>query len=89
MSNTNKQERAIMNISQYRDLGKQRIDKTKDCEWQCPTCKHRVKNLQILTTKDGNPCWGCQKFCDTLDASYFHGKACKLYDKGDSLVCWP
>lgn len=79
---------AAITIDQYRELGKQRIDESKDCEWQCPTCKHRVKNLQIQYTKDGNPCWGCQKFCDTLDATYFNGKACKLYEEGHSGYCW-
>lgn len=79
----------VSTIDQYREFGKQRIDESKDCEWQCPTCKNRVKNLQVLATKDGNPCWGCQKFYDTLDASYFHGKACKLYIEGYSGYYWP
>lgn len=83
-----KHEYQVLNLDQFNELGKQRIDENKDCEWQCPTCKHRVKNLQLENTKDGNPCWGCQKFCDTLDASYFNGKACKLYEKGHSGHIW-
>ena len=76
-------------MASNRQLDKQRIDESKNSEWQCPTCKNRVKNLQVLVTKDGNPCWGCQKFYDTLDASYFHGKACKLYIEGYSGYYWP
>ena len=83
-----KHEYQVLNLDQYRELGRQRIDESKDCEWQCPTCKHRVKNLQRQNTKDGNPCWGCQKFCDTLDATYFNGKACKLYEEGHSGWVW-
>ena len=83
-----KHEYQVLNLDQFNELGKQRIDENKDCEWQCPTCKYRVKNLQLQNTKDGNPCWGCQKFCDTLDASYFNGKACKLYEKGHSGYIW-
>lgn len=78
----------VLNFDQYKELGRQRIDESKDIEWQCPTCKHRVKNLQRERTKDGSPCWGCHKFCDTLDASYFHGKACKLYEEGHSGWVW-
>ena len=83
-----KHEYQVLNLDQYRELGKQRIDESKDCEWQCPTCKHRVKNFQRQNTEEGNPCWGCQKFCDTLDASYFHGKACRLYEAGHSGWVW-
>lgn len=83
-----KHEYQVLNLDQHRELGRQRIDDSKDCEWQCPTCKYRVKNLQRQQTKDGNPCWGCQKFCDTLDASYFNGKACKLYEEGHSGWVW-
>ena len=78
----------VLTFDQYKAFGLQRIDESKDCEWQCPTCKHRVKNLQRQLTKEGNPCWGCQKFCDTLDASYFNGKACKLYEEGHSSHVW-
>lgn len=78
----------VLTFDQYKAFGLQRIDESKDCEWQCPTCKHRVKNLQRQKTEEGNPCWGCQKFCDTLDASYFHGKACKLYEEGHSGWVW-
>lgn len=74
----------VMDISSFRELGKQRIDESKDSEWQCPKCKHRIKNLQRLKTRDGSPCWGCGKFCDTVDASYFNGKACKLHEEGDN-----
>ena len=49
----------VLNLDQYKELGRQRIDESKDSEWQCPTCKHRVKNLQRKHTKDGSPCWGC------------------------------
>jgi len=83
-----KHEYQVLTLDQHRELGKQRIDESKDCEWQCPTCKHRVKNLQRQKTKDGNPCWGCLKFCDTLDALYFHGKACKMYEEGHSGHVW-
>lgn len=83
-----KHEYQVLNLDQYRELGRQRIDESKDCEWQCPTCKHRVKNFQRQKTEEGNPCWGCHKFCDTLDASYFHGKACKLYEEGHSGWVW-
>ena len=78
----------VITFDQYKDFGLQRIDERKDSEWQCPTCKHRVKNLQRKKTKEGNPCWGCRKFCDTLDASYFNGKACKLYEEGHSGYVW-
>lgn len=78
----------VLTLDQHRELGRQRIDESKNSEWQCPTCKHRVKNLQRQQTKDGNPCWGCQKFCDTLDATYFNGKACKLYEEGHSGWVW-
>lgn len=54
-----KHEYQVLNLDQYRELGRQRIDESKDCEWQCPTCKHRVKNLQRQKTVEGNPCWGC------------------------------
>ncbi len=83
-----KHEYQVLNLDQYRELGRQRIVESKDSEWQCPTCKHRVKNFQRQKTEEGNPCWGCQKFCDTLDASYFHGKACKLYEEGHSGWVW-
>ena len=79
---------AVLDIDEYRQLGKDRIDSDRDSEWQCPTCKYRVKNLQRLQTKDGNPCWGCRRFCDTLDASYFGGKACKMYEQGNSGYTW-
>ena len=79
---------AILTRDEYRQLGKDRIDSDRDSEWQCPTCKYRVKNLQRLQTKDGNPCWGCRRFCDTLDASYFGGKACKMYEQGNSGYTW-
>lgn len=83
-----KLEYVVLTVDQYQDFGLQRIDESKDCEWQCPTCKHRVKNLQRQKTEEGNPCWGCLKFCDTLDASYFYGKACKLYEEGHSGCVW-
>ena len=83
-----KHEYQVLSFDQYKDFGLQRIDESKDSEWQCPTCKNRVKNLQREKTKEGNPCWGCQKFCDTLDASYFHGKACKQYEEGHSGWVW-
>lgn len=86
--NNVKQDYVVLNFDQYKELGRQRIDESKDSEWQCPTYKHRVKNLQKQQTKDGNPCWGCLKFCDTLDASYFHGKACRLYEEGHSGWVW-
>ena len=78
----------VMSIDQLKELGRKRIDESKDSEWQCPTCKYRVKNLQREKTKEGNPCWGCNKFFDTLDASYFNGKACKLYEEGHSGCTW-
>lgn len=78
-----------MTMEQWSDLGKSRIDESRDSEWQCPNCKHRVHNLQMERNSRGEECWGCLKFCDTVDASYFHGKACKCYDKGDSYYCWP
>ncbi len=86
--NTSTDDYIIMSSDEYKEFGKKRIDESKDSEWQCPTCKHRVKNLQRTKTKDGNPCWGCKKFCDTLDASYFNGKACKLYEEGHSGWVW-
>ena len=46
-----KHEYQVLSFDQYKELGKQRIDESKDCEWQCPTCKHRVKNLQRQNTK--------------------------------------
>jgi hypothetical protein len=49
----------VLTFDQYKAFGLQRIDESKDSEWQCPTCKHRVKNLQRQLTKEGNPCWGC------------------------------
>ena len=86
--NTSTNDYVILSSDEYKELGRKRVDESKDCEWQCPTCKHRVKNLQRKKTKEGNPCWGCKKFCDTLDASYFHGKACKLYEEGHSEYIW-
>jgi len=50
---------AVLSFDQWEELGKRRIDESKDSEWQCPACKHRVKNLQREMTKDGSPCWGC------------------------------
>lgn len=79
---------AVMTMAERVELGRNRIDRDRESEWQCPTCKYRVKNLQRLVTKDGKPCWGCQKFCDTLDASYFGGKACKIYEQGSSGYEW-
>lgn len=78
----------VLSNNDYRAFCKLRIDESKDSEWQCPTCMHRVKNLQRERAKDGNPCWGCRKFCDTVDASYFGGKACRCYKKGDSSKVW-
>lgn len=78
-----------MTMTECEELDRQiRIDRDRESEWQCPTCKYRVKNLQRLQTKDGNPCWGCRRFCDTLDASYFSGKACKMYEQGNSGHIW-
>lgn len=48
----------VMDTSSFRELGKQRIDESKDSEWQCPKCKHRIKNLQRLKTGDGTEVLG-------------------------------
>ena len=80
---------AVMTIGQYREYARKlRIDENTDSEWQCPTCSKRVKNLQRRKTDGGKPCWGCRACCDTVDASYFGGKACKLYEKGNSALTW-
>lgn len=80
----------VMTLDEMRDLGrKERVDESRKCEWQCPTCRNRVLNWQREKTADGSPCWGCQKYCDTLDASYFGGRACRLYEKGESNAVWP
>lgn len=78
----------MLTFDEYKHLGQKRIDEKQDAEWQCPTCRYRVKNRSRLTAEDGSPLWGCRKFCDTIGASYFNGKACRVYEQGDSGYEW-
>jgi len=65
-----------------------RVDESRMSEWQCPKCRHRVVNAQIPTI-DGMEAWGCSRFCDTHNSSYFNGHACKLFENGDCFMVWP